>query len=57
MAKQFSTKLKVNPDQLEVPGELHNGVAVQTGKQRAVKLDESAQKRALKLRQKAQGHK
>ena len=56
MAKQFSTKLKTNPDQLEVPNKRHSGVATQSGKVREVKLDLNAQHRALKIRQKAQGH-
>ena len=55
MAKQFSTKLKTNPAVLE-SSKLHNGVPTKTGKALPVKLDSSAQKRALKIRQKAQGH-
>ena len=53
--KKFMQKLKTNPDVLE-SDKLHNGVPTKTGKALPVKLDSSAQKRALKIRQKAQGH-
>jgi hypothetical protein len=56
MAKQFSKQLKQNPDQLEIPNKRHSGVATQSGKAREAKLDLNAQHRALKIRQKAQGH-
>jgi hypothetical protein len=53
--KTFMTKLKTNPNELEIPGKRHNGVPVQIGKQQPVKLDTTCQHRALKIRQKAQG--
>jgi len=54
--KKFMQKLKTNPNELEIPNKRHNGVPVQTGKQRAVKLDTTCQARALKIRQKSQNH-
>ena len=53
--KAFMRKVKSNPDTLE-SSSLHNGVPVRTGKAQTAKPDLNAQKRALKIRQKAQNH-
>jgi len=55
MAKQFMKQLKTNPDQLEISGKRHNGVATRTGKAQPVKLDNTAQRNALKAIQKREG--
>jgi hypothetical protein len=56
MVKKFMRELKPNLFPQEIPGERHSGKPLPVGKAQSPKEDKSAQKRALKLRQKAQGH-